>query len=317
MALAAVAVFALTLAGCGDSMPAALSGRPAVEYDDPPPPTETTVASQTDAAPGTTTTTEPLPGLYIGAVSPAVLTLEQKLEKLHYWAGQVDEAYDVNTRDAVMAFQKVTGMDRTGRATDDVLAAVNAATPAAPMVPDGGPKRVEIDLDRQVLFLIEGNNLATILPVSTGSNERFCSEGWCRRAVTPPGSFQLYSQVSGWEKSPLGWLYNSQYFNGGIAIHGSQSVPNYPASHGCVRISMTAADWFPDRMSVGMPVYVVNEDEPHPAPVDTRTSPTSTPTTIVPDTSAATATTRPGPTTTTTAPNLLGNLLAPPTTARP
>jgi lipoprotein-anchoring transpeptidase ErfK/SrfK len=242
-------------------------------------------------------------------VSPAVLTLEQKLASLHYYVGDVDQTFDANTRDAVMGFQKVTGMDRTGRATDDVVAAVEAAKdPPSPLVPKGGFKRVEIDLDRQVLFLYELNNLALILPVSSGSNERFCDEGWCRMAVTPPGSFVLYDQRSGWEKSPLGWLYNSQYFDGGIAIHGSQSVPGYPASHGCVRISMSAAEWFPERLSVGTPVYVVSADQPSPTPIGLNPTPTSTPTTIVPDTVA------PSPTTTTTAPNLLSNLLTPPTT---
>src|SRR5205807_5474771 len=117
-------------------------------------------------------------------------------------------------------------------------------------------------------------------------------------------------QDAGWEKSPLGWLYNSQYFNGGIAIHGSSSVPGYAASHGCVRIPMSAAEWFPDRVSLGTPVYVVSADEPNPAPIDSRATPTSTPTTIVADTAPAT-TTAP---TTTTAPSLLANLLSPPTT---
>ena len=263
--------------------------------------------------PETTSTTaapeeEPLPGLGVGSTGPAVLTIEQKLSSLHYYVGQVDEGYDGDTRDAVLAFQKVTGMDRTGRATDDVVAAITATNdPPAPLVPRGGFKRVEIDLDRQALFLYEMNNLATILNVSTGSNERFCSEGWCRQAVTPAGSFVLYDQRSGWEKSPLGWLYNSQYFNGGIAIHGSQSVPGYPASHGCVRISMSAADWFPERLSVGTPVYVVSAEEPNPTPIGLKATPVSTPTTIVPDTV-------PAPATTTTAPNLLSRLLSPPTT---
>lgn len=307
---------ALAAAGCGSDMSAALARRNLVEYADPPPAALTTVPGQAEVTvPETTTTTEPLPGMGIGFESPAVLALEQKLAALHYWPGQVDEAYDADTRDAVMAFQKVTGMERTGRATDDVVAAVQKTTgPPVPLVPDGGPRRVEIDLDRQVLFLYDANSLATILAVSTGSNERFCSEGWCRRAVTPTGSFLLYSQVSGWEKSPLGWLYNSQYFNGGIAIHGSPSVPSYPASHGCVRIPMSVSEWFPEKVSIGTPVYVTDSENPHPPPVDARSTVTSTPTTVVPDT-PATAVTRPQRTTT-TVPDLLGNLLSPPTTRR-
>ena len=94
----------------------------------------------------------------------------------------------------------------------------------------------------------------------------------------------------GWETGPLGSLYNSQYFNGGIAIHGSRSVPAYPASHGCVRISMSAAEWFPDQVSIGTPVYVVAGDEPVPTPVGLGAPPVSTPTTIVPERPATTTT---------------------------
>ena len=46
------------------------------------------------------------------------------------------------------------------------------------------------------------------------------------------------------------------YFDGGIAMHGLDSVPPYPASHGCVRISMPEAPAVYAFVSVGTPVYV-------------------------------------------------------------
>jgi peptidoglycan hydrolase-like protein with peptidoglycan-binding domain len=314
--VAAVVLSGLLASACTGGASAQLKARPVqaqgVGGD------STTTMPPPDAEETTTTTAEPLPGMGVGYEGPEVLPLEQKLALLKYFVGQVDEAFDGDTRDAVTAFQKVTGMERTGRATDDVVAAVNAASGTPPpLIPGGGMKRVEIDLDRQVLFLFDNNNLSFILPVSTGSNQRFCSEGWCRRAVTPTGSFLIFSQRSGWERSPLGRLYNSQYFNGGIAIHGSPSVPPHPASHGCVRIPMSAAEWFPSRVSIGTPVYVVAAGEPLPAPIQPDSSPVSTPTTIVPDTVAprtprTTATT--AATTTTTKPDLLDLLLKPRTT---
>ena len=258
-----------------------------------PPTTAASVVSTTAVA-GPVTTQPPPPGLGVGAEGPVVLSLERKLETLHYYVGQVDEAYDGNTRDAVLAFQKVTGMERTGRATDDVVAAVQAAKDnPKPLVAAGGFRRVEVDRDRQVMFLYQNNNLEAILNVSTGNNQRFCSEGWCRLAVTPTGAFTIYSKSVGWETGPLGSLYNSQYFNGGIAIHGSRSVPAYPASHGCVRISMSAAEWFPGQVTIGTPVYVVSADEPVPTPVGLDAPPVSTPTTIVAERPATTSTTTP------------------------
>ena len=53
------------------------------------------------------------------------------------WA-TVDDLYDQNTAYGVMAFQKVNGMARTGRATDDVIAALATATPPPALVPNGG-----------------------------------------------------------------------------------------------------------------------------------------------------------------------------------
>ena len=189
--------------------------------------------------------------------SAGPLELEQRLVDLRYDVGAVDGNFDAVTRSAAMAFQKLNGMARTGEITPEFTASVMSTngTPP-PLVPGGGANRVEIDLTRQVLFLYEGDALSRILPVSTGNGERFCEGGPCRNAVTPTGDYDIYRQGEGWERGPLGSLYNPQYFNGGIAIHGSKSVPAEPASHGCVRIPMSAAEWFPSHVSLGTPVFV-------------------------------------------------------------
>src|SRR5947209_5005074 len=187
----------------------------------------------------------PPPGLGIGSRGPEVLALEQRLNSLHYDPGAIDGVFDSSTAFAVVTFQKVTGMARTSRATDDVVAALQTATDPPPLVPGGGAARVEIDVGRQVLLLYQDNALWRILPVSTGSGERYCVDGECDRAVTPAGSFHVFERQSGWQTSRLGRLYNPLYFNGGIAIHGEPAVPSYPASHGCGRSPMFEAARFP------------------------------------------------------------------------
>ena len=272
-------------------------------------------AADQEFAPSTTSPPAPPPGLGKGDRGPTVAALEKKLSALMYYVGRVDDVYDQDTVYAVTAFQKVTGMERSGRATDDVVAALERTTSSPPaLVPAGGATRVEVDLGRQVLFLYEGGNLSAILPVSTGSGARFCSEGWCRRAVTNPGSFAVYRQARGWEKGPLGSLYNPQYFDGGIAIHGATSVPAHPASHGCVRIPMGAAEWFPTRVAKGTPVYVAGPDGVPPPRIDPA-APPGTVSAGVPDTVAPPVTFTPGTTpppmlTPTTAPGLLDGLLS-------
>ena len=269
--------------------------------------TSTSTAPGSTVAPATTPTTAP-PGLGTGARGAEVAALERRLEALHYDVGTVDDLYDQNTAYGVMAFQKVTGMGRTGRATDDVIAALATATAPPALVPTGGENRVEIDIPRQVLFLYKANTLQKILTISSGNNKRFCSEGYCRRAVTPGGSYGFYRQGRGWETGPLGSLYNPIYFNGGIAVHGSKSVPAQPASHGCIRIPMSAAEWFPGQVHIGMPVHVVGVpgQPPNPEAALVSTTTTSPATATTPTTAAPTATTPP-----TTAPGLLGGLLTP------
>jgi lipoprotein-anchoring transpeptidase ErfK/SrfK len=42
----------------------------------------------------------------------------------------------------------------------------------------------------------------------------------------------------------------------GYAIHGSTSVPSYPASHGCVRVTLPAMNRLWSSLRIGMPVHV-------------------------------------------------------------
>jgi lipoprotein-anchoring transpeptidase ErfK/SrfK len=191
-------------------------------------------------------------------------------------------------------------MARTSRATDDVIAALQTASDPPPLVPGGGAGRVEVDVGRQVLFMYEGDALWRILPVSTGSGQRYCVDGSCAHAVTPAGSYRVFQHVRGWQTSRLGRLYNPLYFNGGIAIHGAPSVPAYPASHGCVRIPMFEAEWFPSKVANGTPVYVKNGPNapvPFNEPAPDGTPPAQpAPTTAPPPTtsSSTTTTTAPG-----------------------
>lgn len=260
--------------------------------------TTTTSSTTTTTAPATTTTATPIPpGLGRGAKGPDVQVLEERLASLHYNPGRIDGAFDAMTQYAVIAFQKVHGLPRTGRATDDVVAALQTATAPAAMLPDGGPTRVEVDLKRQVLLLWKDGVLDQVLPVSTGNNKRYCVDGQCATAVTPGGSFRVTRKIRGLRVSRLGKLYNPLYFNGGIAIHGAPSVPAYPASHGCVRIPMAVSAWFHDTVAKGTPVYVLGGKRA-PVPFDEQAPPEPSTTT-----SSTTSTTAPtDSTTTTTAP---------------
>lgn len=265
-----------------------------------------TVAAPTTTTPTTappvTTTTVPLPpapppGFGNGDSGPEVMALEQRLHDLKYDPGNVDGTFDWATHYAVMAFQKVQGIPRSGRATSDVMEMLTRVGAPGPMLPDGGATRVEVDLKRQMLQLYVNGELNRVLSVSTGTGKRYCVDGQCARAVTPGGSFKVTRRITGWRTSRLGRLYNPLYFNGGIAIHGATSVPAYPASHGCVRIPMHSAEWFPGVVPNGTPVYVIGGSRA--AVPFNEPAPGEAPPTVPPETSTTT-TTSPGPTTTST-----------------
>ena len=78
-------------------------------------------------------------------------------------------------------------------------------------------------------------------------------------SLTPDGLWKVNRErAEGWWEGDLGEIYRPKYFRGGVAVHGSNSIPNYPASHGCVRVSVPAMDmiWAMDLMPMGLTVWV-------------------------------------------------------------
>lgn len=180
---------------------------------------------------------------------------EQRLAEMGYSTGPVDGAIDSTTRSGLAVFQKWEGRKITGQLTRSEFDAIMNA--AAPQPRDPGYAHVEVDVDRQVLLLIDGDGaIKKILPVSTGSNKQYNEKGIRGLAYTPRGRFRIYNKIAGWRKSPLGLLYYPNYFSDGLAIHGNPSVPRSPQSHGCVRIPMSAAAEMSRNLPVGTIVLI-------------------------------------------------------------
>ncbi len=200
--------------------------------------------------------------LEVGAKGEEVLALKKRLSELHYDVGVVDDVYNQQTRQGVVAFQKYSQLQRTGTYTLETQKALYDATNPVGLYPELGLPRVEIDITRQVLLFFDAQGLNRVVPVSTGSNRQYCEiskksgKQVCGVARTPRGQFNVQWRVAGWRESDLGKLYNPLYFNGGFAIHGSPSVPYHNVSHGCVRIPITTAIWFYKAVPNGTPVIL-------------------------------------------------------------
>jgi len=164
------------------------------------------------------------PSLASGSRGPSVLALEQRLRELRYALRGVDTVYGTDTAEAVLAFQKLHGLPRTGRVEASLWRRLATAQVPAPRYGTGD--HTEIDKSRNVLYEVTGGRINRIVHVSTGATGN-----------TPLGTFHVYRKVGGWD-----WvLWYPMYFLRGFAIHGYPSVPAYPASHGCVRVPMWIA----------------------------------------------------------------------------
>jgi lipoprotein-anchoring transpeptidase ErfK/SrfK len=184
-----------------------------------------------------------------------VFAAETLLTDRGYWVTTPDCIKDSSTTHAVIAFQKVERLKRTGILNEELIARLRNAS--RPLPRHTGSSHIEVDVSRQVLFLVNDEGVVTrILPVSTGNEKPYFEDGKMQIAHTPRGSFKIERQIVGVRKAPLGNLYNPNYFYRGVAIHGSNSIPVFPASHGCVRIPRFADKEFSRMVWIGMPVYV-------------------------------------------------------------
>jgi hypothetical protein len=166
-----------------------------------------------------------LPYLSIGSRGPSVRILERRLAELRYALQGVDTYFSYDTHDAIVAFQKLHGMARTGNVNPTFWRRLQSAQVPRPRYRGG--HHVEVDKSRQVLFEVDAGRVVRIVHVSTGATGN-----------TPVGRWRVYSKVAGF--NAIG-MYYSAFFLRGFAIHGYHSVPSYPASHGCVRVPIWVA----------------------------------------------------------------------------
>ncbi len=200
-----------------------------------------------------------IPDLSYGDDGPLVAELNRRLNAAGFNADDGNQ-FGGETRHAVYAFQKHHEMD-----TDGVFAADMWDTLSEPILlpRQQFPDRVEVNLGKQTLYVLEDHEVVYVAPISSGNGELYdTASGGRAYAVTPEGEYAFDRRIDGVRRSFLGTLYNPFYFRGGFAVHGSGNVPNYPDSHGCVRLTMWDSIKLKDYFFVGQPVYVYGDRTP-------------------------------------------------------
>ncbi|GLY05754.1 peptidoglycan-binding protein [Actinoplanes sp. NBRC 101535] len=207
----------------------------------PVPPKVSTPASEPSATSQPAEPEEEPRKLKRGDKGDEVLAVQRRLTELGYWNGEADGRFGGTTQQAVYALQKAAGISRDGTVGPKTRRALDEGV--RPRARSGSGRVVEISLRRQLLMVVDDGRITQVFNTSTGSNENYEQEGKTFLADTPTGRFRVGRQIDGWRDAPLGLLWRPKYFNGGIAVHGANSVPPYPASHGCARVSIAAMNW--------------------------------------------------------------------------
>jgi peptidoglycan hydrolase-like protein with peptidoglycan-binding domain len=116
----------------------------------------------------------------------ATRNAQRRLITLHYLlAGDDDGRFGPTTSEAILAFQKLERLERTGVLDASTRARLRTATEPTPVTRGGPGKRAEVLLDRQVALLIDDNRVVRAIAVSTGKPS----------TPTPPGSYRVYAKI--------------------------------------------------------------------------------------------------------------------------
>lgn len=233
----------------------------------------TVIAPGASAVAPTTQVGSHLVDMEIGSEGEHVAALQASLRALKMYRGEIDGKYGWETAVSVMALKKWLGVDRSWEfGAWDWWHLTDLPDHGIPDRPDE-PDRIEVDLGRQLLFLVLDGEVAQIVHTSTGGGYTYWSERNQRyaRGTTPRGDFTLRWFRNGWQTdSTTGWtVYDYWAFTDFYGIHGYPSVPSYAASHGCVRVNTWEADALQEHFYVGMPIHiwdVAPDIEPPPAP---------------------------------------------------
>lgn len=199
---------------------------------------------------------------------PETQRAQEFLQSLGFWLAEANGEYGQTTAQAVMAFQKYYGLATDGKLGPQTAAAMNSVT-ERPVGRSTGGTLVEVDKSKQLVFIVRDGVTEWVLNTSTGSEIPYRVPDQNTPGViieddsiTRPGVFAVDRQRDeGWWEGDLGEIYRPKYFDGGIALHGAYSIPPYPASHGCVRLSVQAMDWIwaEDVVPMGTTVWVHGE----------------------------------------------------------
>lgn len=201
------------------------------------------------------------------ASSSEIAEAQRIMTKFTIPTGPVDGIWGAKTAQGICTFRQISGLpvSRGAITTNDMakLRGYNSAYSSLNKIPaasrNGHGSYLLATKTCQTMIYVASNKFTKVFRVSTGA------PGY----DTPVGNFMLGSTKPGWSCSTIypegcawhtegmnakyntkgvlyskwGHMYNKRSISGSYMLHGSMSVPTYPASHGCVRTTVADSDW--------------------------------------------------------------------------
>jgi hypothetical protein len=182
------------------------------------------------------------PALREGQCGNVVVGFKKAMRGMGYIANS-GRCFGGKTARGVLAYRKVNGMSRSYRAGAGLVKRVFGGKGEYKVLHPAAGEHLEAPLSKQVLVFAKGDKPFAVYPVSSGKSS----------TPTVTGHFTFIRQEPGYNSHGM---YYSFYFYGGYAVHGYESVPDYPASHGCIRTFIADQPEIYERINYGESIFV-------------------------------------------------------------
>jgi L,D-transpeptidase catalytic domain len=182
------------------------------------------------------------PSLHQGQCGDVVIGFKKAMRKMGYIANS-GRCFGGKTGRGVLAYRKVNGMTRSARAGKGLVKRAFAGKGEYEVRHPNAGEHLEAPLSKQVLVFAKDDKPFAVYPVSSGKSS----------TPTVTGHFTFIRQEPGYNAHGM---YYSFYFYGGYAVHGYESVPDYPASHGCIRTFIADQPEIYERINFGESIFV-------------------------------------------------------------
>ncbi len=182
------------------------------------------------------------PSLHQGQCGDVVVGFKKAMRELGYIANS-GRCFGGKTARGVLAYRKVNDKNRSMRAGKGLVKSVFAGRGAYEVRHPGAGQHVEAPLSKQILVFAKGDRPVAVYPISSGKSS----------TPTVTGHYEFIRTEPGYNSHGM---YYSWYFYGGYAVHGYESVPDYPASHGCLRTFIADQPEIYERINYGEDIFI-------------------------------------------------------------